>query len=179
MVIWITGLSGSGKTTIGKHVYSQWKILAPHTVMIDGDEVRRILKFDTGDASYTLDGRRVVAERICEMCAWLDRQQINVVCCTMSFFPHLHRRNREELSAYFEVFLSVPKEVLYRRDYKNLYAPALRGESKNVVGVDIPFTPPENPDLIIDNSEDHFVDSELDALGQDILTKALRNGNVY
>lgn len=173
MVIWITGLSGSGKTTIGKEVYAKWKSTASNTVMVDGDEVRRILKFDEGEKAYSIDGRRIVAERIAEMCAWLDSQEINVVCCTMSFFTHLHRLNRERLSAYFEVYLSVPMEVLYQRDYKDLYKPALRGEKKNVIGVDIPFIPPSAPDMVIDNSAEMQGEAELKDIGHRILQEAL------
>ena len=132
MIIWLTGLSGSGKTTIGRHLDANLKARAQHTVMVDGDEVRRILKSDRGPESYTLEGRRLVAERIAEMCAWLDRQEINVVCCTMSRFHDIQRKNREVFSKYFEVYLSVPMEVLYRRDNINLYGPALRGEIKGI-----------------------------------------------
>ena len=166
MVIWITGLSASGKTSIGRLVYRLWKTESPDTVFIDGDEIRAFFHFD----DHTEEGRRLNADRISGLCAWLDSQEINVVCCTMSLFNDLLRSNRETLSRYFEVFLDVPMEVLYRRDNKDLYAPALRGEAGNVVGVDLPFEPPADPDLVIDNSPER---DDFTPLAADILARAL------
>ena len=170
MVIWLTGLAASGKTTIGRHLFGMWRARAANTVIVDGDDIRKILRLDKGDEAFTVKGRRAVAERICDLCAWLDRQDINVVCCTISFFDDLQRRNRETLSRYFEVFIAAPMDVLYRRDTKNLYAPALRGETRNVIGVDIPFTPPASPDLTVDNSEDR---DGLEEIAADILARAM------
>ncbi len=169
MVIWLTGLAGSGKTTVGRHLYALWKPRAPNTVLVDGDDIRRILGRDEEARDYTLEGRRHVAERIHEICAWLDRQDINVICCTMSFFPDVHERNRKLFSRYFEVYISVPMDILCRRDTKNLYAPAMRGEIRNVVGVNLPFTPPGAPDMVIDNSRDG---ADLRSFAAEILDKA-------
>jgi adenylylsulfate kinase-like enzyme len=99
----------------------------------------------------------------------MDRQGINVVCCTMSLFDEIHRRNREVFSEYFEVFLDVSMETLRRRDNKNLYGPASRGEVRNVIGVDLPFDPPRAPHLAIDNEEDG---ADLAAVAASILEKA-------
>ena len=62
MVIWLTGLAGSGKTTVGRHLYALWKPRAPNTVLVDGDDVRRILGRDELDRDYTLEGRRHAPE---------------------------------------------------------------------------------------------------------------------
>lgn len=152
MVIWIIGLSGAGKTTIGRLVYNKLKAQDPATVFLDGDDIRRIFKSE-GNEDYTLEGRKKNANRICEICAMLDRQGINVVCCILSIFEESRQWNRANYSEYFEVYISVPGRILReQRDHKNLYASALRGEIKNVVGVDIPFKKPEAPDFIFDNS---------------------------
>ena len=172
MIIWLTGLSASGKTTLGRHIWEIWKPRAPNTVIVDGEDVRDILGHRTGEDDYSLDGRRAVAERICGICAWLDSQDINAICSTISSFEDLRARNRSTLSRYFEVFVSVPLEVAFRRDGKNLYAPALRGERKNVVGMDLEFTPPISPDLVIDNSRDR---EDLRPLAADALATALES----
>jgi len=150
MVIWITGLSGSGKSTIGREVWRQWREFAPNTVLVDGDEIRAALGLDGDEYFYTLEGRRDVARRISGLCRWLDGQQINVVCCTISLFEEIHRSNRDTLSEYFEVFVDVPMDILKKRDAKNLYD----GSQNNVVGFDLPFTKPGAPDMRIDNSAD-------------------------
>ncbi len=100
----------------------------------------------------------------------MDRQDINVVCCVLSVFPEMRKRNRKLFSTYFEVYISVPMDILYRRDTKNLYAPAMRHEITNVVGVDLPFTPPAAPDMVIDNGADG---ADIRSFAARILDKAL------
>ncbi len=63
MVIWLIGLSGAGKTTIGKCVYREWKKNEPNTVLVDGDEIRELFSLNQNDSDYSLDGRRKNAER--------------------------------------------------------------------------------------------------------------------
>ncbi len=154
MIVWMIGMSGAGKTTIGKELHRQWKERDPAIVLIDGDEIREVFKHDRSSDAYTINGRRINADRITELCLWLDRQNINVACCILSIFPEMQKKNREQFSEYREVFIDVPFEILKLRDYKGLYAAALEGKMKNVVGVDIPFTPPPNPDIVIDNSKE-------------------------
>tara|TARA_B100001123_G_C15339562_1_gene1034229 strand:+ start:4820 stop:5344 length:525 start_codon:yes stop_codon:yes gene_type:complete len=153
MVVWLIGLSRAGKTTIGRELYRQWKAEESNTVLIDGDEIRGIFKSDIHKSSYALDGRRKNADRICEICAWLDRQEINVVCCILSIFEESRQWNRGNLSEYFEVYIKVASDILIDRDDGRLYKPALRGELTNVVNVDIPFNEPKCPDFIFNNSE--------------------------
>ena len=152
MVIWIIGLSGAGKTTLGRELARQWRTRTPNCVLLDGDELRELFGHDRGDAAYTIDGRRLNAERMTSLCALLDRQGINVVCCILSVFPEMRAGNRRRFSRYFEVFLSAPLAVLRARDPKGLYAAAASGALRNVVGVDIPFPEPATADLVIDTS---------------------------
>ena len=172
MVIWLIGLSASGKTTLGREIYNQWKSTEPNTVFIDGDEIRDIFKQDQEENSHTIDGRRKNAERICELCAWLDRQSINVVCSILSIFENSQEWNRKNYSKYFEVFISVPMDTLLKRETKNLYKLANLGKIKNVVGVDIPFKPPKNPDYIFRNTK---ALSDIKSTAKEILTLAEKN----
>lgn len=171
MVIWLIGLSGSGKTTLGREIFHQWKSSAPNTVHVDGDEVRRIFRQDTQPADYSLDGRRTNAERIMELCAWLDGQDINVVCSILSIFPDLQARNRERLRRYFEVYLNPPIQTLLERDTKGLYQKALAGEIKNVVGVDITFPAPLTADMEIDTGQS----ADIAELARHILKQAQKS----
>ena len=151
MVIWIIGLSGAGKTTLGREIARQWRLRAPNCVLLDGDELRAVFGHDRGDA-YTVSGRRLNAERLTALCALLDGQGINVVCCILSLFPEMRADNRRRFSRYFEVFLRTPLPVLMARDTKGLYAAAASGAARDVVGVDIPFPEPVGADLVIDTS---------------------------
>jgi adenylylsulfate kinase len=152
MVVWLVGQSGAGKSTIGREVYRRWKAREANTVLVDGDEIRAIFKHEAREKDYSVKGRRVNAERIVEICRWLDGQGINVVCCILCIFPEVLAANRERFSDYREVYVSTSTEVLRQRDTKGLYAAAERGEQRDVVGVDIPFPEPVAPDLVVDTS---------------------------
>ncbi len=154
MVIWLIGLSGAGKTVIGREVWRQWKAIRPDVVLLDGDEVREVFRHDRGANAHTVEGRRINAERMTSLCAMLDRQDINVVCSILSIFPDMRAGNRQLFSRYFEVFVDAPMDFLQQQDDKNLYAAARAGELQHVVGVDIPFPVPENADFVVKNMRD-------------------------
>jgi adenylylsulfate kinase-like enzyme len=148
MVVWLIGLAGAGKTTIGRALYDLIKPLERATVFLDGDQVRDVMGQDLG---HSLEERRANGWRMCRLCELLDREGINVVCATLSQFHEQQRWNRETFSRYFEVFIDVPMDVLMRRDQKGLYSGARAGAIRNVVGVDMPFPRPAAPDLVIEN----------------------------
>ncbi|WP_028573647.1 adenylyl-sulfate kinase [Desulfonatronovibrio hydrogenovorans] len=149
MVIWLVGLSGSGKTTIGKMLYSELKNKNPATVFLDGDILRDVW----GDAvGHDVRGRSLNAHRISHLCRMLDSQSIDVVAAVLSIFPEWQIWNRNNFSIYVEFFLDTPMEILKDRDTKGLYKDAEDGLIKNVVGVDIPFPVPKNSDMVVDTS---------------------------
>jgi adenylylsulfate kinase len=151
MIVWLVGLSGAGKTTIARELHRQWQTRDPATVLIDGDEIREIFKHDQNPAAYTLAGRRINGERIAAMSAWLDAQGINAVVSILCIFPDILAANRNRYGGYFEVFVDAPLAALEARDGKGLYAAARAGKMPDVVGIDIPFPAPEQPDLVIRN----------------------------
>lgn len=148
MVIWIIGLAGAGKTTIGREVHKQLRAKQPNVVFLDGDHIRHIMGDDLG---HTLDDRRRNGWRICRLCQCLDNQGIDVVCSVLSLFGEQQTWNRENYSGYFEVFIDVRFEELVARDQKGLYSKAIAGELCDVAGVDLAFHRP-NAHLVIDNN---------------------------
>ena len=154
MVIWLVGMSGAGKSTIGRSLCTSLKLERPQTVFVDGDEIRALFRHDQLDDAYSLAGRRINAERIQSLCRWLDGQGIDVVCCILAMFPDISADNRRVFSDYREIFVDVPLSALMQRDDKGLYQSALCGRQRNVVGVDIEYCPPVDPDLVIHNSFD-------------------------
>ena len=167
-------MSGAGKTTIGTEVYKKWKAIDPNTVLVDGDIIRRIFENDRDESDYSLEGRKKNAERIQSICKWLDSQGINVVCNILLIFPEISSSNRELFSEYFEVFLDCPIEILKIRDSKGLYSAASEGREKNVVGVDIPFKPPENPSLVVINAEPP---ADIDITAKKIISEAMERSS--
>lgn len=169
MVIWLVGLSGSGKTTLGREVARQWRLTASNTVLLDGDELREVFAHDRSESAYTVEGRRINAERIAALCKMLDAQGINVVCCILSIFPDMREANRQRFSRYFEVFMDADMDALARRDTKGLYRAARAGTQRNVVGVDIPFPRPDTADMIIPSSGEC---PDISALARSVLEQA-------
>jgi adenylylsulfate kinase len=152
MVIWIVGLAGAGKSSLGRELAAMLRLNDPAVVLIDGDAFRQVMGDDLG---HGLEDRRRNAWRICRMCLMLERQGITVVCAILALFPETLAWNREHYSSYCEVFLDVPMEVLAARDQKGLYSRALAGELRDVAGVDLPFQPPASPDLVLGPAEDY------------------------
>ncbi len=158
MVIWIIGLSGTGKTTLASQVVERIRQLNGKVVLLDGDLVRTLFR---NDVDYTIEGRWRNAERLSALSKFLVDQGIHVIAAVLSIFPELRRWNRENIADYSEVYVKASMQTLLRRDIKNLYARALKGEIINVVGVDIPFPEPENPELVIENDIDRLDFKEL------------------
>lgn len=149
-LLWITGLSGSGKTTIASMVYRKIVKNFPNTIFIDGDTVRKEILGDHYD--YDLEDRKKVAYRTSKLCEILTSQNMNVICATISLFHEIHDLNKRNIKNYYEIFINVDIEELVKRDSKGLYAKAKKGEINNVVGVDLPFDMPKSPFMIIENT---------------------------
>jgi cytidine diphosphoramidate kinase len=147
---WLTGLSGAGKTTIGKLFYSRLKAANKSTVFLDGDVMRGI--FDNNQ-KYLPSERKKIAMTYSRLCRMLTDQDIVVVIATISMFHDVRAWNRLNIENYKEIYIKVPIDVLIERDQKKLYSRALRGEVENVVGIEAEaeIEEPKNPDIVIVN----------------------------
>jgi glutamine kinase len=147
-VFWITGLSGAGKTTVGRELWSRLRADGRPVIFLDGDALRPVISEDLG---HSIENRRRSAMRNARLCRLLAEQGTDVVCATISLFHEVQRWNRENIPGYREIYLRVPIDELRRRDCKGLYAGAQGGDVRNVVGLDVPAEAPETPDLVLDN----------------------------
>ena len=161
-VVWLTGLSGSGKTTVAREVERRLFDAGCQTMLLDGDQVRHGL---CGDLGFSPEDRAENIRRVGEV-ARLFMQQGTITLCT---FVSPYRENRDAVRAlmpegrFFEVFVDVDVDVAKERDPKGLYEKALRGEIKNFTGVSAPYEAPESPDLTLETTT-HDIDACADRI---------------
>jgi bifunctional enzyme CysN/CysC len=150
-VIWYTGLSGAGKTSIANEVDRRLNEMGRHSMLLDGDNVRNGLNRDLG---FTEEGRVENIRRVAEVSRLMADAGLIVGTAFISPFRIERRMARSLLpqGEFLEVFVDVPLEVAEQRDPKGLYRKARRGEIRNFTGIDSPYEPPENPDVHIDTT---------------------------
>jgi bifunctional enzyme CysN/CysC len=150
-VLWFTGLSGAGKSTIANLVEKKLLAQGRHTYLLDGDNVRHGLNRDLG---FT-DAERVEnIRRVAEVAKLMVDAGLVVLVSFISPFRSERRMARELMAEgeFFEVFVDTPLATAERRDVKGLYAKARRGELKNFTGIDSPYEPPEAAEIRLDTS---------------------------
>lgn len=147
VVIWLTGLSGSGKSTLCDALHAALKPQRPALVKLDGDEIRAAFG---GDLGFKEPDRIRQIQRIQRIAKMLADQGIDVLVAALYANRELLEWNRANLPGYFEVYLKADVDFLIGREIKALYSRARRGEIADVVGVDIPWHAPANPDFVID-----------------------------
>lgn len=156
-VIWFTGLSGSGKSTIAHTVEERLHQLGCRTYVFDGDNVRHGLCSDLG---FSEQDRSENIRRIAEMCnLFVDA---GVVALTAFISPlHKDRKLVRKLMSddFLEVYCRCPVEVCEQRDVKDLYKKARAGEIKDFTGISAPYDEPQNPDLVIDTDKQSLEES--------------------
>jgi bifunctional enzyme CysN/CysC len=165
-MLWLTGLSGAGKSTIANLVEKKLHSLGHHTYVLDGDNVRHGLSKDLG---FTDADRVENIRRVAEVGALMVDAGLIVLLSFISPFRSERRMARELVTEdeFIEVFVDVPIEVAEERDCKHLYEKARRGEIKNFTGIDSPYEHPEAPEIHIDTSRvtaEEAADQVLDEL---------------
>jgi len=148
-VLWFTGLSGSGKSTIARRVERRLFELGYHTMYLDGDNLRHGLN---GDLGFSDADRAENIRRVAEV-AKLAFEHGNIALCS---FISPFQQDRDFARSlilpgrFFEIFVKCDLEVCKRRDLKGLYTKALRGEIKNFTGITSPYEEPQQPELVVE-----------------------------
>jgi adenylylsulfate kinase len=173
--VWITGLAGSGKTTLAEVIVRDGRAAGEEIVWLDGDLIRNFIGARS-PASYTQEGRKKLSLLYGELCSFFLDRGFSIVMSTIAMHPGVSKWNRENIPGYFEVFLSVPAATLHDRDKNGLYS----GMS-NVVGVDIDATFPESPDLTVEmgTSGGSVNALELGAVASNVLDKSGMRAGSY
>ena len=145
-VLWFTGLSGSGKSTIASRVYDELRRRGVPVEYIDGDALREVFP-NTG---FTRAEREEHLRRTGYMASRLEAHGVTVIASFVSPYQESRDFIRRLCRDFVEIYVATPLEECERRDVKGLYARARRGEIRNFTGIDDPYEPPQHPELMLD-----------------------------
>jgi cytidine diphosphoramidate kinase len=173
-VLWVTGFSGAGKTTLCRKLVMYLREQGRQVMMLDGDELRQVMGATT---AHSRDERLELAMRYAHLCRMIVAQGFDVAIATISMFREVHEWNRDNLPGYVEIFLDVPMKELERRDPKSIYARANKGELKNVAGVDFNVDKPQTPDMLLAWQEGDSLESTFNILLNKLKLLGLKNEN--
>jgi bifunctional enzyme CysN/CysC len=161
-VLWFTGLSGAGKSTIANLVEKKLHAIGRHCYLLDGDNLRHGLNKDLG---FTEADRVENIRRVAEVARLMIDAGLIVLTAFISPFRAEREMARSLVGAgeFLEIYVDTPLAVAESRDVKGLYRKARRGELSNFTGIDSPYEAPESPDLVV-NTVECTADAAADAV---------------
>jgi adenylyl-sulfate kinase len=150
-VLWFTGLSGAGKSTIAQNLSHKLSEATINSIILDGDELRLGLNKDLG---FTSEDRIENVRRTAEVAKILFKNGVNVIVALITPTYQLREIAREIIGedSFTEVFINTPIDICELRDVKGLYKKARSGNLKNFTGIDAPYDIPLNPDIEVDTT---------------------------
>jgi adenylylsulfate kinase len=159
IVVWLLGLSGSGKSTIARSVENNLHKMGYLTKLLDGDNLRSGINNNLG---FSPEDRSENIRRAAEVSKLFAQCGVVTICSLICPTHELQSLSRKIIGndLYFEVFVNCPVEVCEQRDVKGLYAKARAGEIKEFTGISAPFDEPTNPDLILNTDKETLENSQ-------------------
>lgn len=154
--IWLTGLSGAGKSTIAERLAAELAERGRGVEVLDGDVIRTNLSKGLG---FSREDRDENIARIAFVAGLLTKHGAAVITAAISPFAEARAKARERIGNFVEVYVRCSIDELTRRDVKGLYEKALRGEIKNFTGISDPYEAPEAPDVVVDTERETVEDS--------------------
>tara|TARA_B100000123_G_scaffold255658_1_gene218224 strand:- start:7 stop:537 length:531 start_codon:yes stop_codon:yes gene_type:complete len=143
IVFWITGLSGSGKSTIAKYIKKKVEKKYGNTIIINGDDIRKIFNFK----NYELKERKKLSMQYSKLAIFLSNQGLNIIMPVVAMFEQVRKFNKKNIKHYVEVYIETNIKQLINRKDKNFY----KKKSKNIIGIDLKYEKPRKPDILIKN----------------------------
>lgn len=160
--LWMTGLSGAGKTTIAKALEPVLRARGVRFERLDGDTVREGL---TRDLGFSKEDRDKNIERVTFVAKLLSRNGVGVVASFISPYREARSKVRAETTNFIEVFVNAPLQVCADRDVKGMYAKAFKGEIANFTGVSDPYEAPENAEIVVHTDQESLDESVAKIVG--------------
>ncbi len=156
VTIWLTGLSGAGKSTIANELVDDLRGRGRNVELLDGDVVRTNLSKGLG---FSKEDRDTNIRRIGFVSKLLTRNGVTSIVAAISPYRDIRDEVRADIGDFVEVFVKCQLDELVRRDVKGLYEKAIKGEIKNFTGVSDPYEEPENPEVIVDTEAEELHES--------------------
>ena len=144
ILFWITGLPGSGKTTLGRTIYKDIIKLYGPTIMISGDDLRKIFKL----SGYSKNDRLKIARIYCNFAKYITNQNINLIFAVVGLFDEPRRWNKKNIPNYIKIYIKSDIKKIIKLGKKKIYH---KKNLKNIVGIDLNPEFPKKPDIIIPN----------------------------
>jgi adenylyl-sulfate kinase len=154
--LWLTGLSGAGKSTIAHAVGERLRADGGRVEILDGDEIRLNLSKGLG---FSREDRDTNIRRIGYVAKLLTRNGVAVIPAAISPYRAVRDEVRRDIGAFVEVYVNASLDECIRRDTKGLYKKALAGEIPQFTGVSDPYEPPEHPELVVDTEREDLATS--------------------
>jgi adenylyl-sulfate kinase len=148
-VIWFTGVSGAGKTTLSRMLRDKLSEQFSSVVILDGDEVRAFFERDLG---MSREHREINVRRIAFTAEMLSRVGTTVIVANIAPYFNVRDFIRRKVDNYFQVYVRTTLDTVRERDVKGLYRKFDNGEITNMIGLDDPYQEPRNPDVVVDSS---------------------------
>tara|TARA_B100001248_G_C27390376_1_gene462047 strand:+ start:1527 stop:2057 length:531 start_codon:yes stop_codon:yes gene_type:complete len=160
ILFWITGLSGSGKTTIAKKIKKDIEKLYGPTLLVSGDDIRKIFDFK----KYTAEERKTLVFKYCKFSKFITNQKINIIFAAVGMMDSVRDWLKKNILNYIEIYIKADLKKIIKAKKKKIYHKKNIGD---IVGVDIKPEFPKKPDIIIKNN----FDKEIDILAKTLIKK--------
>jgi adenylylsulfate kinase len=151
VVIWLTGLSGSGKTTTGRILEKHYREIGSRVEFLDGDELRRSISSELG---FSKEDRETHARRVAFLGQLLSRNGVITIVALISPYRSFREYARNLTRNFVEVWVKCSLETCVKRDPKGLYRSASQGDIRNMTGIQAPYEPPANAEVTIDTEKE-------------------------
>jgi len=159
-VIWLTGIPGSGKTTLALELQKVYQQKGLPIEILDGDEIRKTLSKDLG---FSPEDRKEHNRRVIFVAQILAKNGVTSIIPLISPYRETRANARKEIPNFVEVWVKASVDECTKRDPKGLYKKALAGEIKNLTGLQAPYEEPENAELVLD-TEKHSIEESVDLI---------------
>lgn len=174
--ILITGITASGKTTLGKQLFQNLvKAGIQKVKLLDGEEIRVELKKKGLNLGYSIEDRNTLVQEYAKIAQDYNVKGDTVIICTIASTKECRNAARKQLGNFMEVYLDCPVNECAKRDYKGHYKKALNGEYKTFIGVTDPYEISENPEVILRTGE-MSIDQCSDILYEKVIAFLKKNG---